>query len=754
MLGLAGVPPVWRARVTIQLLGCNFRFSGTGGALAPRAMEPQVTEMLRFRPRVLRNPVDDGCMASPMGSEACAPGGPGSGLNLPALVDHRESVRADQTVDQVYGILRDQPHAFAAVVDGGKYQGLVSRGHLGILLGTRFGFALHSGHLIRDHLLPDCLIASESMLLLDLLRRALARTGETFYQDVPLLDDDGRYLGIITVPTLVRAQSALIAEQFRLVEEQQRELVTKNEDLFRNLHELRQSQGRYETLFQNSPLPVALLYADGRIDTQNQRCLAMLGSGSPCAGTLPNLAERVPPKQREAFLELLRLHESGVAPLPGQADEFHLHLPPGGERLFKFHTSLVRETGQICTVLQDITEQRTVERRMALNDKTALFESLAGGIAHELNNALSPVLGYAELLDMRLGSSGDHAVLKSYCGAITKSAQDSVRIIRQLLQLSRPATTEFRQVDLGAVLDEAVSIMRFRLRASEARLTLTVAEGARILADAGQIKQVLINLLINALDAMEHATRKELRVRVEVVDSRVELSVADTGHGIPPEKLGRIFDPFYSTKSAERGTGLGLSVCLGIVGQHRGEISVNSVPGEGTVFKVLLPLARGGEAEAEAPLKVGREPAPAVAAGFPGVPPHLEVLVIDDEKYITSLVHELLRSRLGWRVEQVHDGREAIQRLEHGRFDLVITDLRMPGLDGFAILGWIKDFRPALLARMLVITGDSGGLSQDQELRALGIPVLKKPFTSEELVARCLEQTSLAAPVIERRPAG
>jgi len=678
-----------------------------------------------------------------MGSEACAPGGPGGGLNLAALVDHQESVQAEQTVDQVYGILRDQPHAFAAVVDGGMYRGLVSRGHLGILLGTRFGFALHSGHLIHDHLLPDCLIASASMRLLDLLERALARTGETFYQDVPLLDEAGRFLGIITVPTLVRAQSALIAEQFRLVEDQQRELVTKNEDLFRNLHELRQSQGRYETLFQNSPLPVALLYPDGRIDTQNEQCLAMLGSGSPGPGTLPNLAERVPPKHREAFLELLRLHESGAATLAGQTGEFHLRLPSGGERLFKLHTSLVRETGQICTILQDITEQRTIERRMALNDKTALFESLAGGIAHELNNALSPVLGYAELLDLRLASSGEHAVLRSYCAAITKCAQDSVRIIRQLLQLSRPATMEFRQVDLGAVLAEAVSIMQFRLRASEARLTLTVPEdGARILADAGQIKQVLINLLINALDAMEHAIRKELQVRVEVLGGWVELSVADTGHGIPPEKLGRIFDPFYSTKSAERGTGLGLSVCLGIVGQHRGEISVNSVPGEGTVFKVLLPLARGGEAEAAAPPVLAREPALAVAARFPELPPQLEVLVIDDEKYITSLIHELLRSRLGWRVEQVHDGREAIQRLERGRFDLVITDLRMPGLDGFAILGWIRDFRPELLAKVLVVTGDSGGLSQDRELRSLGIPALKKPFNSEDLVAQCLERVS------------
>jgi len=681
-------------------------------------------------------------MPNSSGIEALAPGSPPGKLNLVALVDHQEHVQTGRTVDEVYRTLRDNPHGFVAVLDGGAYRGLVSRGHLGILLGTRFGFALHSGHLIQDHLLPDCLVASPAMALMDLLGRALARSGETFYQDVPLVDAEGGFLGIITVPSLVRAQSALVAEQFKLAENQRQELLAKNQELFRSLHQLRQSQGRYETLFQNSPLPVALLYADGRIDTRNEMLQDMLGSGEP--GAALNLADFMSPKSREAFLELLRLHESGAGAGVPQAAEFQLRLPAGAERLYKFHTSLVRETGQICTILQDITEQRTVERRMALNDKTALFESLAGGIAHELNNTLSPVLGYAELLGMRLEAAGDQALLLSYCAAITRSAQESVRIIRQLLQLSRPATMEFHQVELGAVLDEAVSIMRFRLRASEASLSVQVpGGGVRILADAGQIKQVLINLMINAIDAMEHAVRKELQVRVEVQGAWAELSVADTGHGIPPEKLNRIFDPFYSTKSAERGTGLGLSVCLGIVGQHRGEMSVSSVPGAGTVFKVLLPLAQSGDPEAPAassPVGPGSEAAPV----FPGVRPQMEVLVIDDEEYITSLVHELLRNRLGWRVEQVHDGRRAIQRLEDSHFDLVITDLRMPGLDGFALLGWIRDFRPELLPRVLVITGDSGSLAQDHELQAMGVPALRKPFTSEELVAHCRQLTGVS----------
>jgi len=677
---------------------------------------------------------EDGVMPSPPESETCSPLGARDVTDLAELVEHRESVQIGLTVEQVHRGFRDHSRTFVAVVDNGRYAGLISRAHLGVLLGTRYGFALHSEHPIQNHLLPGCLVATPATPLLDLLGQALSRAGEAFYQDVPLVDPEGRFLGIIPVPALVRAQSALVAEQFRLAEGQRQELLTKNQESFRSLHQLRQSQGRYETLFQHSPLAVALLNADGRIDTCNERLQAMFeGDG----GAMPDLAGLMPPKHREAFVDLLRLHESGALASGSHADEFQLRLPAGSERLFKFHTSLVRETGQICTILQDITEQRAVERRMALSDKTALFESLAGGIAHELNNTLSPVLGYAELLTGRLEAAGDQAALLNYCQMITKSAQESVRIIRQLLQLSRPATMELRQVDLGAVLDEAVSIMRFRLRSSEAKLALQVPEGVRILADAVQIKQVLINLMINAIDAMEHTTRKDLQVRVAVRGAMAELSVQDTGHGIPPEKLNRIFDPFFTTKSAERGTGLGLSVCLGIVGQHRGEIAVSSVPGEGTVFTVLLPLALSQEPAAPEPAACGLNLEP--AAGLPQVAPRLDVLVIDDEEYITSLVHELLRTRLGCRVEQVHDGREAIQRLENAHFDLVITDIRMPGLDGFAVLGWIRDFRPALMPKVLVITGDSGSLPQDRELRALGVPALRKPFTSDELVAQCLE---------------
>jgi signal transduction histidine kinase len=656
-----------------------------------------------------------------------------------ALIDHQECVQVGETLEQVHEWFRHHPHEFVAVVDGGTYAGLISRGHLGFLLGTRFGFTLHSRHLIQEHLLPECMVTVSTLPLLDILEKALSRTGEAFYQDVPLVDPEGKFVGIIPVPSLVRAQSALIAEQFQLAEFRRDELLTKNQDLFRSLHQLRQSQGRYETLFQQSPLAVALLHPDGRIEAHNSKLQTLLGPAGESGGSLPNLADLMSLRHRESFLELLSLHDSGASLACNHADEFTLQLPVLGERLFKFHTSLVEETGQICTILHDLTEQRAVERKMAIHDKAELFESLVGGIAHELNNKLAPVLGFSELLQFKLEALGGHDVLQSHCHAISQSAKESVRIIRQLLQLSRPATMELSRADLGAILREAASIMRFRLRAADVELRLIVPEEpVWILADAAQIKQVLINLMINGVDAMEQAPRRMLEVSVEAQSPCASLSVGDTGSGISPDKHNRIFDPFYTTKSVDRGTGLGLSVCLGIIRQHHGEISVSSVQGEGTQFRVLLPLATveklqdQGSSRAQAQ----RRERDALMWSMEDFP-RMNVLVIDDEEYITSLVQELLRIRLGWRVERVHDGRQAIQCLENTPFDLVITDLRMPGVDGFAILGWIKDFQPALLPRVLVITGDSGGVTLDQQLIDLGVPAIRKPFTPEELIAQC-----------------
>ena len=661
-------------------------------------------------------------------------------VELSALVEHQVAVSADQNLEFVNKAFQHHPHEYVAVTEGEHFVGMISRGQVGFLMGNRFGFTLYSRHEVRNHLLPAGLTAHPEIDVLELLQQALSRVGEAFYQDVPLVGSDGRFLGVIPVPNLVRAQSALVRNQSMLADFRLQALQAANHDLFRSVNQLRQSQARYETLLQHGPLAVVLLSGMGEILDSNLRFLELLGGESGQTQMPKRITELMPARHGERFLDLLQDCHIAPSEQKPKAFEMELCLPVMGNRLFSFHTSLVRETGQICTILQDLTDQRLVERRMALDDKAALIESVVGGIAHELNNKLSPVLGFSDLIMSHLQQSGGSRLLQSYCHSIVDSAQESVRIIKQLLQLSRPATMEKRRTNLKNLMEEAASILRFRVKASQAHLTITAPEvPCEIMVDSSQIKQVLINLLINAIDAVEHSEQRLVRLSALIEEGHVCLHVEDTGHGIAPDRLNRIFDPFFTTKAAERGTGLGLSVCLGIIRQHGGEITVGSNPGQGTVFRVVLPLLPATQPEPA----VAERPSSHEERMWQSHPKEIashairNVLVVDDEEYITNLVQELLRHRLGWRVESLHDVRQAIKRLEQQEFDLLITDLRMPNLDGFTLISWVRDSCPSMKNKVLVITGDSGSHSSDHELQSLGVPTLMKPFTPDQLVSHC-----------------
>jgi nitrogen-specific signal transduction histidine kinase len=391
------------------------------------------------------------------------------------------------------------------------------------------------------------------------------------------------------------------------------------------------------------------------------------------------------------------------------------------------HASWIEETGQICAALQDITKQRVLERGMALHEKAALFERLAGGLAHELNNKLTPVVGYADLLSLRLQGLPEAAKALRQCQTISSSAAEAVRMVRQLLQLSRPPQAEKASCDLNGLVQEAWTIVDYKLRSGEVDCSLDLPAGkVPVHVDGSQIKQVLVNLVINAIDAMESSARKRLRLSLKVEGPSAILSLQDSGQGIPQENLLRIFDPFFTTKAPDRGTGLGLSVCLSILQQHHGDIQVSSTPGEGSTFTIELPLAEAGTLSASPVIA----PFPA-RAGWDHAP---RVLAIDDETHVTELIRATLQAQWGWTVETCQDMGEALARLGRQAFDLVLTDLRMPGLDGFTLLSWVKAHRPALLARLLVITADPGEMDLEA---AWGVRVLRKPFRSAELVQMC-----------------
>jgi signal transduction histidine kinase len=578
---------------------------------------------------------------------------------------------------------------------------------------------------------------------LTVLDQALSREGDNFYDDVALTDEDEKFLGIITVPTLVQWQSRLILQKTQLAEQQRQALQENNQQLFRSLNQLRQSQGRFEILFENSALGVALMNTRGEVETGNHRLEILLGCEMNEMARAFDLSALVAPAERDNFLRLLREHEADAQETSPRNTEFLLSLPGRGPRRFKFFTSWIRETGQVCALIDDITEQRVLEHRLIQKEKSAMLDSLVGGIAHEINNKLAPIIGFSELLLGQLVRGQPPEKLTRYCSMIRESALDSAKIIRQLLQLSRPVTANLTACDIRELVREVVAFLGFRIRESACEIVLDLPpEKMLVRADATQMKQVIINLTLNALDALEPGRKRQVRYAVTGEENRIILKVADTGHGIKPENLQNIFDPFFTTKNPDRGSGLGLSVCVSILKQHGGEISARSVWTEGSEFEVALPRASESDLQfdaAKTDSPDGDEPVLENGHGSD----RRRVLVVDDEEYITSMIQEALRNEMNCSVERVTNGLRAVARLEQADFDFVISDVRMPELDGFGLFEWLKENRSQLAEKFLFITGDAGSQDLNQKLESLGARVLRKPFKLEMLMRECQRMASV-----------
>jgi two-component system NtrC family sensor kinase len=384
---------------------------------------------------------------------------------------------------------------------------------------------------------------------------------------------------------------------------------------------------------------------------------------------------------------------------------------------------------QVAPILFDARrEQRLVsERAVAQRAKAELLETLAGGVAHELNNKLMPVAGYAELMleeAIRLGNGE----LEEGCRTIRDSVFEAAQILRQLLQLSKPATSEFSLCDFRQLAEQALTLVRLRLQESGTQLVTELGDDDVLInVDAGQLKQLFVNIVWNAIDAMEAASDRRLTIRMQRIGSAVTLSFIDTGHGIPRHVLPRIFDPFYTTKPASRGTGLGLSMCLAIIRQHGGDIRVSTTERVGTVFHVTLPIFAGvqlDDAGTDEPVSDVRQDASCQ-----------RVLIVDDEERLLQFAADAIKAKLCCSVKQARNGAEAMTVLQQGDVDLIVSDVRMPHVNGVELLDWLGRHRPHLVKRTIFMTGDGSGAGLNGAIRLAGRPLLRKPISVAALVA-------------------
>lgn len=640
------------------------------------------------------------------------------------LVYHRGSLRADHTLDEAQRILAVEGIDFLPVVDEHRSPiGLCSRVHMGQLLGTRYGFSLHGRSPVASAMVERPLVVASSKSLSQVASFAMARGRSEFGEDVILVDEAGILIGLIRAETLAQAQSQLVAEQMRALREQRAQLQRQNVDLFRANNEIRQSKGLYFGLFENHALGVALLDPEGIVQARNRRLAEMLALGEETRFSLTDL---VTDRERGDFRRMLAACQAGRATAPSR--EFTIQVTGAGARTFRCSMGWISETGQACVCLDDITEQRSLEGQVALREKQSLLESLIGGIAHELNNKLTPVRGFAELLQMEPSPQA-----QAYATLIARSVDEASRIVKQLRELTAYAGPDARRIDLRTAVEDALVMLQFRLQEAGCALRRELpADPVWVRADAGQVKQVVMNLGVNAIDAMTGRSGALLWVSLRSEGGLAHLAVADNGVGIPLDAQRRIFDPFYTTKGPERGTGLGLSICLSILRQIGGEIALASIPGEGATFEVTLPLVGTEEAAAIVLPKETRETrSPAFSGGT------LEILVADDEEVIRHLLQEQLRRSFNCRVTLAVNGQDALMTLAGMRFDLILVDVLMPVMGGHEFYAALLKRDEGAAQRVIFITGYAGGENVEAELARWKRPVLAKPFNHEELENAC-----------------
>jgi signal transduction histidine kinase/CheY-like chemotaxis protein len=407
---------------------------------------------------------------------------------------------------------------------------------------------------------------------------------------------------------------------------------------------------------------------------------------------------------------------------PGH-DELEM-LRPARRVLERFARPVLDRDGQRLGWLElyyDVTGERQIQAKLLQTEKMAAVGQLVSGIAHELNNPLTSIMGYGQLLL----AHGLDPIQFSEASKVFHEAERARRIVKNLLYFARENEPERTRVNLNEIVERTLALRSYELKVEDILIECTLATDLpETMADPYQMQQVILNLLVNAEQSLLHGRGKgKVQIRTRCVEgNRLAVEVSDDGPGIPREIVSRIFDPFFTTKPAGLGTGLGLSIVYGIVKQHDGEVTAENQPTGGARFTIELPVV---EVPVTTEETIERELKVAAA-------PRSKVLVVEDEPTVAQLIVDVLREE-GHQVEAVLDSQEGLTRLSRSRYDLIICDLRMPRLDGPAFYEALVRSGSAARDRIIFITGDTLAPRTMKFLQDVKVTYLAKPFLVEEL---------------------
>ncbi len=528
---------------------------------------------------------------------------------------------------------------------------------------------------------------------------------------VPLVDADGQATHVVTF-------EIDITERKRI-----EQALSESEELYRLLVDL-------------SPYGI-MLHDDKGITFMNPGGCRILGARGPDAMAGRHYVDFVSEAERPAACDrltgMLNGESSGQSERPLiTLDGRDIVVASSGVPVTRGHQNLA------LVIFADVTEMKRAQEEIARQrealhqaDKISALGSLLAGVAHELNNPLSVVVGRSVMLE----DSDLDPKVASAVASIRTAAERCARIVKTFLAMARKQAPTRVPVRIEQLITSALDLLAYGLDSTGVQVTTHLPPDLpQTTADPDQLAQVFSNLITNAQQAMiGWGGPRELKISVEhdQRQGQLRITVSDTGPGIPEDVRSRIFDPFFTTKRAGSGTGIGLAVCRGIVEAHDGTIAIGAAPGGGASFVVTLPIA--GTLGAGQP----DEALAAVAAGRPG-----RILVVDDEEGIRAMLAEILIAD-GHVVEQAADGREALERLREAEYDLVISDLIMPRLDGPGLYEELCRRDPKMARHLVFITGDTLSTAARAFLQQVDRPAIEKPFVPNEVrraVAEALER--------------
>ncbi len=555
------------------------------------------------------------------------------------------------------------------------------------------------------------------------LKRAQGETGQMSYQ-LTVIRKDGQRTSID-----VAASAATLSGRRAVVA-----FITDASVRIRAEDERQRTEARFREVIENAPEPIGII-RDGYFVYSNSAFVKVLGRKSPEDLYRTPISQILPPDE---FKEG-RARERGL----WAGDRFgpriyHALRPDGSIVQIEVNSSSFSYEGKpgVLTMARDVTDKKLLEARLIQADRLAAIGTMAAGVAHEINNPLAYVMLNLDWIVRKLPDAmHDPASAEALTEMLREAHRGTERvasIVRELRTFARADSESRQRVDLVTVVESANKIAGHEVR-HRAKVTTSFEAVGAVWANESRLEQVVLNLMLNASHAMpeSRAETNEIRIVVRPEGSRgAVLEVSDNGEGIAPEILPRIFDPFFSTKPRGVGMGLGLSICHGIVTSLGGQITVHSVPSEGTTFRVVLPTT---DEPAEA---VETHPTPPPLSGRAR---RARVLVIDDEVPIVNTMRELLGASSD--VTATTSAREALAAIETHEFDVILCDLMMPEKSGIEFYQQLRTERPELARRVVFMTGGAFTARAAEFLASIENRRVEKPF-SLALIERIVREVA------------